>query len=133
MKRVALQNGLLSSIDDAEAARLLGGKCPACTRFHFPAQSICPYCSSDGCATVPLSSHGVIEVCTTVINRPPGYEGNVPFGFGVVELPEGIRIISRISEPQRTRPGSAVRLVLESLCSDAEERELITYAFKSAD
>lgn len=128
--RIALKEGLLTRIDDSGAARLLGGRCPACTRFSFPAQDLCPYCSSDGCAPVPMSPHGVIEVCTTVINRPPGYDGRLPFGFGVVELPEGIRIIARITNPDRVRPGAPVRLIIEPLCADAEGREVMTYAFE---
>jgi uncharacterized OB-fold protein len=131
--RIALRDGLLTTIDDPSAARLLGGCCPQCTRFNFPAQDVCPYCSADGCEAVPLSPRGVVEVCTTVNNRPPGYEGTVPFGFGVVELPEGIRIISRISNPERARPGRPVRLILDRLCADAEGREVITYAFDSAE
>jgi uncharacterized OB-fold protein len=131
MTRVALKEGMLTTIDDPKSARLLGGRCTACTQFHFPAQNICPYCSRDGCSTVPLSPHGVIEVCTTVINRPPGYEGTVPFGFGVVELPEGIRLISRIGNPEHARPGQPVRFVLDHLCIDAEGREVVTYAFEA--
>ena len=131
--RIALKEGLLTTIDDASAARLLGGRCPHCARFNFPAQDLCPYCSNDGCEAVPLSAHGAVEVCTTVINRPPGYEGAVPFGFGVVELPEGLRIISRIRSPEHVRPGVPVRLVLDSLCTDAEGREVMTYAFETID
>jgi len=72
-------------------------------------------------------------VCTTVTNRPPGYEGPVPSGFGVVELPEGIRIMSRIEHPARSRPGTPLRLVIEMLCTDAEGREVMTYAFEPID
>jgi uncharacterized OB-fold protein len=75
----------------------------------------------------------MVEVCTTVNNRPPGYEGSVPFGFGVVELPEGIRIISRITDPQRSQAGTAVQLIIETLCTDADGREVITYAFAPVD
>jgi len=131
--RIALKDGLLTTIDDAGAARLLGGRCPHCARYNFPAQDLCPYCSSDKCAAVALSEAGVVEVCTTVINRPPGYEGAVPFGFGVVELPEGLRIISRICNPEHVRPGARVRLVLDRLCTDAEGREVMTYAFETID
>ena len=127
--RVPLRDGLFRLPDDSNAARLLGGRCPNCTRFNFPAQSLCPYCASDGCETVPLSERGVIEVCTTVTNRPPGYEGTLPFGFGVVELPEGIRIIARVSDPSRATPGARVRLIIEPLCTDGEGREVVTYAF----
>jgi uncharacterized OB-fold protein len=131
--RIALKDGLLTAIDDPSAARLLGGRCPRCTRINFPAQEVCSYCSADGCEVVPLSPRGVVEVCTTVINRPPGYDGAVPFGFGVVELPEGLRIISRISDPEQVRPGQPVRLILECLCTDTDGREVITYAFEAID
>ena len=131
--KIPLKDGLLNTIDDPAAARLLGGRCPACARLSFPAQTICPYCTHDGCTATPLSRRGVLEVCTTVVNRPPGYEGAVPFGFGVVELPEGIRIIARIAEPERVKPGQTVQLVTESLCTDSEGREVVTYAFKAID
>jgi acetyl-CoA acetyltransferase/uncharacterized OB-fold protein len=130
---IALKDGLLTSIDDPDAARLLGGRCPQCARVNFPAQDLCPYCSSAGCGAVPLSPHGIVEVCTTVINRPPGYDGAVPFGFGVVELPDGLRIISRIRQPENVQPGTAVHLVLDPLCTDAEGRAIMTYAFAAAD
>jgi uncharacterized OB-fold protein len=131
--RVPLKDGLFTLPDDLTAARLLGGRCPSCARVNFPVQSLCPYCASDGCETVPLSDRGVIEVCTTVINRPPGYDGKVPFGFGVVELPEGIRVISRITDPGRSKPGRPARLVIEALYTDAEGREVVTYAFAPVD
>jgi uncharacterized OB-fold protein len=130
VNRVALKEGLLTTVDDPAAARLVGGRCPRCARFNFPAQVICAYCSADGCEATPLSTRGTIEVCTTVINRPPGYDGPVPFGFGVVELPEGIRIISRITDPDRAKPGTAVVLRLEPLGTDADGREVVTYAYE---
>jgi uncharacterized OB-fold protein len=133
MMRTPLKEGLFTTPDDPQAVRLLGGRCVDCGRFNFPAQSLCPYCACDGCETMPLSPRGVLEVCTTVTNRPPGYEGPVPFGFGVVELPEGIRIISRIEHPERSRPGTPLRLVIETLCTDAEGREVMTYAFEPID
>ena len=35
---------------------------------------------------------------TAVTAPPPGYQGEVPFGVGVVELPEGLRVITRLTE-----------------------------------
>ncbi|MFQ5665604.1 MAG: Zn-ribbon domain-containing OB-fold protein [Candidatus Binatia bacterium] len=128
--RVPLKEGLFTMPADPGAARLLGSRCLSCTRWNFPAQSLCPYCSREGCATMPLSPRGVVEVCTTVVNRPPGYEGKIPFGFGVVELPEGIRLIARMTDPDRSPPGTPVRLVLEPLYIDTEGREVITYAYE---
>jgi uncharacterized protein len=67
---------------------------------------------------------------TAVTAAPPGYEGPVPYGFGVVELPEGVRVITRLTEsdPAKLTQGQAMRLVLDPLVDDAE-RNVITYAF----
>src|SRR5512139_487523 len=109
----AIREGLFTMPDDPGAARLLGGYCGACGRVTFPAQVLCPYCGADSCEPRALSAEGVVEVCTTVTNRPPGYDGPLPFGFGVVELPDGIRIVSRLREPERVCPGTRVRFILD--------------------
>ncbi len=128
MSQVAVKEGLFTMPGNA-LARLLGGHCAACARFHFPAQGHCPYCCASGCDIRELSRDGIIEVCTTVTNRPPGYEGPMPFGFGVVELPEGIRLISRICPPGLVTPGTPVSLMLDVIAQDREGRDIVTYAF----
>jgi uncharacterized OB-fold protein len=65
-----------------------------------------------------------------VINRPPGYGGPIPYGFGVVELTDGVRIISRIIEPETACVGMLVELTLEPVGTDDEGRELLSYAFR---
>lgn len=130
--RIPIRDGLFTTPEDLGSARLLGSRCSGCRRFTFPAQTICPYCAGDGCETVALSAEGVLYLCTTVRNRPPGYAGKVPFGFGVVELPEGIRLISRITNPERPA-GTPVRLVIETLHTDADGHEVMTYAFEAVD
>ncbi|MDX2167244.1 MAG: OB-fold domain-containing protein [Deltaproteobacteria bacterium] len=128
MERVPVHEGLFSS---ADGGHLLGARCGACGKWQFPAGTDCPYCSAEDCATLPLSPTGTLHLFTSVRNRPPGYVGEVPFGFGVVELPEGLRIISRLTEsdPARLRLGMAVRLVLVPLHVDEQGREVHTYAF----
>jgi uncharacterized OB-fold protein len=72
-----------------------------------------------------------LRLFTAVTSRPPGYDGPVPYGFGVVELPEGIRIVARLSESRtdRLRPGQAMRLAIEPLFTDPEGRDVLTYLF----
>ncbi len=130
--RIPIRDGLFTTPEDLGRARLLGTRCGACGRVAFPGQAICPYCSHDGCATVELSATGVLRLCTTVGNRPPGYVGDVPFGFGVVELPEGIRLISRIKLPQPPL-GATVQLVIEALHTDAAGQPVMSYAFEAVD
>ena len=68
-------------------------------------------------------------------NRPPGYAGEVPFGFGVVELPEGLRLITRLTEadPAALRFGMAMRLAIVPLHVDEQGREVVTYAYAPAE
>ena len=75
MKRVPVKAGLFTLADGSDDVQLLGSRCGECARVAFPAQSLCPYCGSEACAPTALSRAGVVEVCTTVVNRPPGYEG----------------------------------------------------------
>ena len=81
-----------------------------------------------------LSDAGSLWAWTAVNAPPPGYRGGVPFGFGVVELPEGIRVITRLTEadPARLRRGQAMRLEIVPLHQDDAGRPVVTYAFGAA-
>lgn len=122
-----LHEGLLELGDDGP--RLVGGDCGACARPHFPLGPACPYCGSADVARRLLSPTGTVWGHTAVRAAPPGYEGPVPFGFGVVELPEGLRVITRLTEadPHALTYGQAVQLVVDVVEVDGEPRT--TYAF----
>ena len=113
------------------SAHLLGGECAQCRRIHFPASADCPYCGADGCRSRRLGGTGVLRLFTRVVNRPPGYEGEVPFGFGVVELDEGLQVIARLTEadPARLAFDMPVRLAIVPLHVDESGRQVMTYAF----
>jgi uncharacterized OB-fold protein len=130
MGSIPVTSGLFELTADG-AGRLLGGYCPSCARYHFPSGLDCPYCSAHGCETRPLSQRGTLCLFTSVVNRPPGYSGEVPFGFGVVELPEGLRVIARLTESDTARLdfGMPVRLAFVPLHVDDEGRQVMTYAF----
>jgi uncharacterized OB-fold protein len=114
--------------------RLHGGRCTACERHHFPAASRCPYCGAADVTEVALSDRGTLWAWTAVTAPPPGYRGEVPFGFGVVELPEGIRVITRLTEadPARLAFAMPMRLVVDPLHTDDDGRTVVTYAFAPA-
>ena len=64
---------------------------------------------------------------------PPGYGGEVPFGFGVVELPEGVRVVTRLTEadPSLLRFGQPMQLEVVPL-HESEGDAVVTYAFGPA-
>lgn len=84
---------------EADPPRLLGTRCADCDRVAFPPHGTCPYCGRDRCRPVRLGPAGRLWAWTVVQTRPPGYDGPVPYGFGVVELPEGVRVVTRLTLP----------------------------------
>jgi uncharacterized OB-fold protein len=115
-------------------SHLIGGRCATCTRHHFPLAATCPYCGSTEVTRVELSDTGTLWGWTAVTAPPPGYLGEVPFGFGVVELPEELRVITRLEEadPSRLSFGMPMRFALAPLHTDADGTQVVTYAFAPA-
>ncbi len=112
-----------------EGERLIGGRCQSCQRPHFPRAGTCPYCGHDAIDRIELSDRGTLWAWTAVTAPPPGYTGDVPYGFGVVELPEGLRVITRLTEADvdALEFGQPMRLTLVPLRDD-----VVTYAFEPA-
>jgi uncharacterized OB-fold protein len=129
-RTVPVRDGLWSMGPDG-SPRLRGGRCRVCEGHHFPLSTTCPYCAADDVVAVALSPAGTLWGWTAVNAPPPGYDGEVPFGFGVVELPEGIRLITRLTEPDPARLEfeQAMRLVLTPVRVDDDGRTIVAYAF----
>jgi uncharacterized OB-fold protein len=87
----AVREGLFT--DDA----LTGGRCAACGTLRFPIREVCPSCQHDVVEPVALSTTGTIYTFTVVRAAPPGYQGETPYAYGVVELPEGLRVTTTIT------------------------------------
>jgi uncharacterized OB-fold protein len=116
---------------DGDRPRLLGGRCPACGHHSFPRHTTCPYCAASDVAPVELSPTGRLWAWTAVTTAPPGYAGAVPYGFGVVELPEGLRVVSRLTEPDPAllAAGQEMALVVVPVGADEDGRPVTSYAF----
>jgi uncharacterized protein len=125
---VPVREGLFT---DTDPPRLLGSRCAECGRLHFPRHDTCPFCGAAGARPVELSDRGRLWTWTAVTTAPPGYRGDVPYGFGVVELPEGLRVVSRLTEPDPTRlaAGQPVHMVVVAVRVDEDGHEVTTYAF----
>ena len=106
---------------------LIGGYSPTSKRFHFPLLDTCPYSGARDVERVELSRDATLWAWTAVTAAPPGYEGPVPYGFGVVELThEQLRIVTRLQEadPAALSFGQAMTLIGDELPSGA-----VTWAF----
>jgi uncharacterized OB-fold protein len=113
-----------------EPPHLIGGRCEDCGQYQFPRLTTCPYCSGDRVTEALLSERGTLWGWTAVTAAPPGFHGDVPFGFGVVELPEGLRVITRLSHPVDDFTfGMPMQLRLATLHTNDEGEDVVTYEF----
>ena len=127
--QVPVRPGLFDA-DDGDVV-LLGARCRACGRPQFPRSATCPYCSSVDVEPVRLEGVGTLWGWTTVHTAPPGYEGPVPFGFGVVELSAGLRVITRLEtgDGEALTFGQPMRAELVALHVDDDGDTVVTYSF----
>jgi uncharacterized OB-fold protein len=122
----AVHDGLFQ----ADPPALLGSRCDECGQSAFPRAASCPYCGSERVTDVLLSATGALWGWTTVIAAPPGYHGEVPFGFGIVELPEGVRVITRLAVPDESyEHGLPVHLQIIPLFVDDDGTQVETWEF----
>ena len=119
--------------DATDEPHLVGGRCRECTRHHFPVLPGCPYCAAapEAIERVELPRRGTLWGWTSVTAPPPGYTGEVPFGFGVVELPVGMRVITRLTEadPSQLEFGQEMEVVTVPLHTRDDGTVVVTYAF----
>jgi len=110
---------------------LVGGYSPSSGRTHFPRLAACPYTGADDVEEVELPTDGTLWGWTAVTARPPGYDGELPFGFGVVELSDGLRVITRltVADPHALEFGQPMHLVADTLQTDEDGTAVIAYAF----
>lgn len=133
-RKISVKEGMWVTLPNG-SIQLIASQCENCGEVFFPKKEngICTYCQSTKLHEIPLSTRGVIYDYTIVMQRPPiYYRGDVPYAFGFVELPEGIRIRSLFTgcEFSELKIGMEVELVLEKLCDNEDGDEIIAYKFK---
>jgi len=100
-ERLPIREGLFCGpLSDLDAVRLAGCKCSSCGETSLGTRLICPNCGLDTVQDVSLSDRGTLWSFTVVRHRPPGnYRGIEPFspfGLGLIELPDGLRVLSPV-------------------------------------
>lgn len=132
----AAAGGLFELDSDGDGGlRLVGGFSPSTGRHHFPLSEVCPYTGADDVERVLLSDRGTLWGWTTVTVAPPGYRGDVPYGFGIVELTqERLLVVSRLThaDPADLCFGAPMRLVADTVFTDEDGDDVVTWAFAPA-
>jgi len=80
--------------------RLVVQECSACGTRRYPATTYCPACRSD--ASRWIESGGTGKVFSWVVVHHPvpkeAYAGDVPYVVALIDLDEGVRMVSNIVE-----------------------------------
>jgi uncharacterized OB-fold protein len=133
-ERRSIEPDVFALSDDGSSV-LVGGYSATSGLYHFPRQPVCPYTGAADVMPVELSGEGTLWGWTAVTAAPPGYDGDVPYGFGVVELTqERLRVITRLTEadPSALAFGDAMRLVADVVARDDDGTEIVVWAFEVA-
>jgi len=122
----------------ADDPQLLGGQCESCGAITFPVQSRCPRCGTESMVELPLPRRGTLVSWTTQ-GFPPSFdyrgdptgESFEPFGVGLVQLEDVVRVESRLTEcdPQKLDFGMEVALRIVPFYVDKDGNEVMTFAF----
>lgn len=132
--QVPIAPGLFEWLDDG--AHLIGSKCLDCGEVRFPANSFCPQCCRETTQNIPLSQRGSLYSFTVQRFKPPppykGVEPFEPYGVGMIELPEGLRVTAVLeeSDPAKLQVGMEMEFMITKFFDDEDGREVVAYKFK---
>ncbi len=115
----------------AAKGELLIQKCSACQHAQFPPRKHCENCGSAHVAWVASSGNGVIYTFT-IARRPPHpvFAEQVPLVVAVVELEEGVKLMTNIIEcdPDDVAIGMSVKVAFEPV----DDSEVVLPVFSPA-
>lgn len=134
---IAVREDLLTQpLFPLEDVRLVGSKCKDCGEVMLGQTSNCANCTGKNMEVIPLSKHGTLWTYTIIRHRPPGaYRGPdpfVPFAEGLVELPDGIRVLSVLEcDVDKVKIGMELELVAFPLYTNEQGQTVIAFRFKA--
>ncbi|TDD06634.1 Zn-ribbon domain-containing OB-fold protein [Nonomuraea diastatica] len=103
--------------DGTAAGELRIQRCQTCARHYFYPRPSCPHCGGDQVEWVRASGRATLY--SYVINHRPalGFEDDAPYAIAVVELEEGVRMMSNIvgvpTTPENLPLDMKLRVVFE--------------------
>ncbi len=137
INKIPLREKLWESDPSTGETKLIGSKCDICGEIYFPIKDKgwCVHCQKYSLKDLFLSREGRIYSFSIVHQQPGGgfYKGSIPYAYGYVDLPEGVRIVASFASDYANfddlKIGQKVQLVLDRLCDDGNN-EITTFKFK---
>lgn len=102
--------------DGLNRNELLIQQCEDCHQHIFYPRLLCPHCFSDQVAWKEASGRGQIYSYTVVHRAFGPFADQVPFIVGIVELEEGVRMMTRITgRREEVEIGKQVKVTFEKV------------------
>ncbi len=100
-------------VDELLAGRFVASRCTRCGARSFPPRADCSECRSGEFEFVEISRRARLLSYTTIHAAPTGFEDQVPYTLGVVELEAGGRAMACYGEtlPVDSELGTPVSVV----------------------
>jgi uncharacterized protein len=135
--RVGVRDDIFTTpLYPSEQVRLKGCQCRVCGEVFLGKHLSCGNCANEEMGEIILGDKGKLWTYTIIRNRPPGdYKGPepfVPFAEGLIELPEGIRVLSPLTgcDNDAIKIGTEWRLLVDVLYVDDGGNEVMSFKFK---
>ena len=95
-------------------------RCDACSHYVFYPRAICPHCSSEKLSWITATGKGTIYSYTVAHQAFGPYADEVPFVVAIVELEEGVRMMTRIvgTPHEQVRIGAAVHVTFTPISEE---------------
>lgn len=107
----------VSQQSDAFWTLLAGGSfgvahCEACGHLSFPPKAYCPACGASGLGWQPVSGDATVYSATVVHAAPALFSAQAPYALVVLDLVEGVRLVTRWVGAAPPRCDQPARLVV---------------------
>jgi uncharacterized OB-fold protein len=136
-KVIPVKEGLFTLPSAGDKGHLIGTKCRSCGEVFFGRTSSCSSCQGVDVEQIRLSDSGKLYNYTVLRFKPPApwkgvSEPYQPFATGFVELPEGVRILSIITDcdVEKLKPQMDMEVVVRKYYEDEAGNDVYTYMFR---
>lgn len=95
-------------------------RCDSCSRAIFYPRALCPYCHSEKISWIVASGKGTLYSYTVAHQAFGAFAADAPFNIAIVELEEGVRMMSRIVDAPREQVaiGAKVQVTFQQIGED---------------
>ncbi len=102
--------------------RLEAAKCMKCGSISFPPRLVCPGCKGKSFQTVKLNDEGKILTFSIIRTASDKFSKETPFAVGIVELKDGVRLTTQITDVDvdTLKVGQRVKLVFRKIQDDGK-------------